>query len=405
MMRDGARHHIVSSKCNGRSYICNDYARTDRRGAALFHSGITGPEATNASQPLPTLRAIMARTIEGYAVHVHMALLPTYVPGKDPPFDAYYQQVLSQVSLAEELGWECFWFTEHHFILYGGLVPNPAVMMATAAGRTSRIRLGSSISILPLHHPLQTAEDYAMVDVASGGRLEFGIGLGNTPADYAHYGIPQEQSRARFEEAVQIIEQAWSQERFSHHGEMWNLEDVTLFPRPVQQPHPPIWVAGFTPQSLGWAGRQGYNIMTVAHPRPPESARAGVQAWCDGLRENGVDRDSRHCQLHVRIYVDEDSERARHIAENAIRDYTRLSTARLGDYSTTAIDTYDWEGMRAQGRNIYGNPDEVIQGIRATMRNFEFDTLTTVCNFGGISHDDIVQSMRLLAREVLPAFR
>src|SRR2546428_12714192 len=133
----------------------------------------------------------------------HMHLLPTYFPDVDPPFAQYYQNVLEQVALAEELGWECFWFTEHHFLLYGGPVPHPAVMMAAAAARTSRIRLGSAISILPLHHPLQIAEDYAMVDVASNGRLDFGIGLGNTPLDYEAYGVRHDERSASFTRAPQ----------------------------------------------------------------------------------------------------------------------------------------------------------------------------------------------------------
>src|SRR5437868_1183027 len=183
----------------------------------------------------------------------HMHLLTTYFEDSDPPFDVYFKQILDQIQLAEELGWECFWFTEHHFLLYGGPVPNPAVMMSAAAARTSKIRLGSAISILPLHHPVQTAEDYAMVDVMSNGRLEFGMGLGNTEIDYQMYGIPREESRARFEEAIDLILAAWSQEEFSHEGQFWKTTRASLLPRPVQHPHPPLWVAGTSPVSLGWA--------------------------------------------------------------------------------------------------------------------------------------------------------
>lgn len=111
-------------------------------------------------------------------------ILPTYFPDIAPPYPVFCQQIREQVELAEEVGWESFWFTEHHFLRYGGTIPNPAVMLSAAATRTSRIRLGPCISILPLRHPLQTAEDYAMVDVISGGRLDFGIGLGNTDLDY-----------------------------------------------------------------------------------------------------------------------------------------------------------------------------------------------------------------------------
>ena len=171
-----------------------------------------------------------------------------------------------------------------------------AVFMSAAAARTSKIRLGSSISILPLHHPLQVAEDYAMVDVASGGRLEFGIGMGNTPIDFEHYEIPREQSRERFEEAAEVVIKAWSKERFSHHGKHWSMDDVELYPRPVQRPHPPFWVAGGSPESLGWAGRHGAGIMTVAHPYPPERLIPGMAAWRSGLTEAGHDRPPRNAR-------------------------------------------------------------------------------------------------------------
>src|SRR5262245_51200003 len=114
-----------------------------------------------------------------------MVMLPTYFPDLDPPFSKYYANILDEIQLAEDLGWQCLWWTEHHFVPYGGSVPNPAVFITAAASRTRTIRLGCSVSVLPLHHPLKVAEDYAMADVVSGGRLEFGMGVGNNPAEYA----------------------------------------------------------------------------------------------------------------------------------------------------------------------------------------------------------------------------
>jgi len=131
----------------------------------------------------------------------YINILTTYFPEIDPPYDVYYQQILEQVQLAEELGWECFMFNEHHFLGYGGLVANPAVLLAAAAARTSKIRLGPCIAILPLRHPLQSAEDYAMVDAVSAGRLEFGIGSGNTELDYKVFGVTRENDRQRLDEA------------------------------------------------------------------------------------------------------------------------------------------------------------------------------------------------------------
>jgi alkanesulfonate monooxygenase SsuD/methylene tetrahydromethanopterin reductase-like flavin-dependent oxidoreductase (luciferase family) len=334
----------------------------------------------------------------------YMNILTTYFPDRDPPYPIYYQQILEQIELAEELGWKCFMFNEHHFLGYGGLIANPAVMLTAAAARTSTIRLGPCIAITPLRHPLQSAEDYAMVDVISGGRLEFGIGAGNTELDYRVFAIPREEARQRMEEANEIILGAWSKERLSYQGRFWQFEEITLYPRPVQQPHPPIWVAGTSAETLGWAGRRGYDIMTVGHPHPPDKVRAGVETWREELKASGFDPDKRRCQFHIRTFVDEHARHAHDTATEAIRRYDAIS--RIGRKQDLSEDkNYDWEGMLASGRNMYGNPDQCIQIIANSMKNYSFNILTTTFNFGGIPHDRIKKSMRLFAEEVMPAFR
>ena len=337
-------------------------------------------------------------------MHFYINILTTYFPELDPPYSVYYQQILDQIALAEELGWECFMLNEHHFLGYGGLVANPAVLLAAAAARTSRIRLGPCIAILPLRHPLQSAEDYAMVAAASGGRLEFGIGSGNTLLDYQVFNIPPEDGQARMEEALDIILRAWSGERFRYQGKFWRFEEITLYPKPAQQPHPPIWVAGTSARTLEWAGRNGYDIMTVGHPHAPEKVRLGVEAWKKALSDGGIDPKNRRCQFHVRTWVDENAERARQVATAAITRYDAIS--RIGRKSAIAeTENYDWEGMRAAGRNLYGNPEQCIEIIHNVMRHYYFDTLTTTFNFGGVPHEAIKKSMRLFAKEVMPAFR
>ncbi|HEX5019565.1 MAG TPA: LLM class flavin-dependent oxidoreductase [Candidatus Binatia bacterium] len=334
----------------------------------------------------------------------YINILTTYFPEIDPPYDVYYRQVLEQVQLAEELGWECFMFNEHHFLGYGGLVANPAVLLAAAAARTSEIRLGPCIAILPLRHPLHTAEDYAMVDAISGGRLEFGIGSGNTEMDYKVFGVTRENDRQRLREAIDVILKTWGNERAGHKGDFWTFDELTLYPRPIQQPHPPIWVAGTSAAGLGWAGRQGYHIMTVGHPHPPEKVRPGVEAWKQGLIDAGYDPREKHCQFHVRTHVNESGEQARSIGMAAVKRYDEIS--RIGRRSLTAPPAeYDWDMMLATGRNNYGNPEQCIKNIHNAMKHYYFDTLTTTFNFGGIPHGDILKSMRLFACEVMPAFR
>lgn len=334
----------------------------------------------------------------------YINILATYFPDIDPPYDVYYRQILEQVELAEELGWECFMFNEHHFLRYGGPIANPAVLLAAAAARTSKIRLGPCIAILPLRHPLHSAEDYAMVDAISAGRLEFGIGSGNTEMDYRVFGVTRENDRQRLDEAFDVILKAWTNERFSHQGTLWQFGDITLYPRPVQKPHPPIWVAGTSAETLGWAGRHGFHIMTVGHPHPPEKVRSGVEAWKKALLDRGIDPASRRCQFHVRTHVGESAERAKAIATAAIARYDEIS--RIGRRSLTAPPAeYDWGMMLATGRNNYGTPEQCIQNILNAARHYYFDTLTTTFNFGGIPHGEIVKSMRLFAKEVMPAFR
>lgn len=330
-------------------------------------------------------------------------ILSTYFPDLDPPYDVYYRNILEQVALAEELGFECFMFNEHHFLGYGGLVANPAVMLSAAAAQTSRIRLGPCISILTLRHPLQIAEDYAMVDAISGGRLEFGIGAGNTALDYRVFAIPAEEGRSRFREAHDIVLGAWTSERFRYDGDFWRFEEISLYPRPLQQP-PPIWVAGTSVDSLRWAGRHGYHIMTVGHPHPPEKVRPAVDAWRDGLVESGRDPERYHCQFHVRTFVDENSRRARELGSAAVGRYEEIS--RIGRKEPLPPDhLYDWAGMLATGRNLYGNPDECIEIIHSARKHYYFDTLTSTFNFGALPHEEVKRSMQLFAREVMPAFK
>lgn len=335
----------------------------------------------------------------------HITQLTTYYPERDPAQDVLMAQLLEQIVLAEELGFEGFWLTEHHFIQYGGLVPNPAVLLAAVAARTTRLRLGCAISILPLHHPVTVAEDYAMVDVVSGGRLDFGVGRGNTLEDYQTFGIPVPESRSRFEEAVDLIVNAWSHERLTHEGQHWQVVDITLLPQPVQRPHPPIWVAGTSVATLRWAGQRGYNIMTVPHPFPPEQILPTVVAWRDGLQEAGIDPATRNNMSHIRLWVDETAERARQVGEAAIAEYDRVGRGRMrleGQFAPPA--EYDWAGMRAAGRNVYGTPDEVIAGLHAMEQNYGTTIAGVQFSFGGIPHAEVLRSMRLFAREVMPAF-
>src|SRR5918911_239361 len=138
--------------------------------------------------------------------------LPTYVPELDGSVGTFYERMLEQIVRADDLGYASVWLTEHHFDFYGGTIPNPAVFGAAVARATKNIRIGTAVTVLPMHNPLLVAEDFAMLDVLSNGRVDLGIGRGSVTAEYREFGISNEQSASVMAEANDLILKAWSQE-------------------------------------------------------------------------------------------------------------------------------------------------------------------------------------------------
>ena len=154
---------------------------------------------------------------------------------------------------AEASGFDSVWLAEHSGSRYG-LIASPQVMAAAIAARTSRIRIGTAVSVLPLHHPLRLANDFAMIDVLSSGRLDYGIGRGYSADEYASYGLSVTENRGRFDEALAIIKQAWTQESFSYDGEYYTIPQVQAVPKVIQRPHPPLYIAAGSESTVEWAG-------------------------------------------------------------------------------------------------------------------------------------------------------
>jgi alkanesulfonate monooxygenase SsuD/methylene tetrahydromethanopterin reductase-like flavin-dependent oxidoreductase (luciferase family) len=176
---------------------------------------------------------------------------------------ARYQETLEQAARAEALGFESVWPVEHHFHRAVSALPCPALLLAAVAARTRTLRLGTAIVQLPLAHPLRVAEELATLDVLSGGRVEVGVGRGGNPAHFAGFGVPMAESRGRFEEALDYVGLAWSEERFSFCGRYFQAADLALAPRPVQRPHPPVRVAANGAETAEWAGRAGLPILVA----------------------------------------------------------------------------------------------------------------------------------------------
>jgi natural product biosynthesis luciferase-like monooxygenase protein len=230
--------------------------------------------------------------------------------------------LLEQTAFGEELGFDSVWLAEHHFHSFGGFLSSPPVIATAIAQRTSRIRIGTAVTLLPYHNPLRIAEDYATLDCLSNGRLEFGIGHGFIKYESLTFGTPLEQLRDRFQENLAVILKAWSEPKISHKGKFYQYENVEVMPRPIQQPHPTVWMgATSTPESFEFAGRRGFHLMLIPFLHEIEELRSMVELYLNGRRAAGYDPETARVIAMYHIYVGESAAEARATAEPALAAY------------------------------------------------------------------------------------
>jgi alkanesulfonate monooxygenase SsuD/methylene tetrahydromethanopterin reductase-like flavin-dependent oxidoreductase (luciferase family) len=172
-----------------------------------------------------------------------------------------YDQALTQACRADEAGFDSVWLTEHHFSRHG-IVSDSLMVLAHLAARTSSVRLGTAVSVLPLHHPVRLAEAAATVDQLSGGRLDLGIGRGYQPGEFRGFGVDIAEKHDRFAEALDVLDRLWSTDGpVSHSGKFWSFEDAYPQPRPVQRPHPPLWLATDSPDGLAMCAAKDWGVL------------------------------------------------------------------------------------------------------------------------------------------------
>jgi alkanesulfonate monooxygenase SsuD/methylene tetrahydromethanopterin reductase-like flavin-dependent oxidoreductase (luciferase family) len=317
-------------------------------------------------------------------------------PGKSHP--QVYQEGLAQMEAAEALGFHTLWLTEHHFSAYGGS-PDPMIMATAAANRLKTARLGLGVSVLPFHHPLQLAEQAAMVDVLSGGRLEFGVGRGSQRYEYARLGIAIDDKGSRFEEGIEIIRRAWTQEAFSYDGTYYRFPETTVYPRPLQQPHPPIWIASTTPPTLQYAVQHRHPVMGSALLTLP-GAKEYYALYQTLLAEAGQNPASAVFALSRRTYVSPDTNQVRQAAERCVAFHTtwakQMGIAKSSPHGElTFDDLFD-------SSYLFGTPEECL-AILTELRAMGIQEVICNMNFAGVlDHRQVLRSMELFASQVMP---
>jgi alkanesulfonate monooxygenase SsuD/methylene tetrahydromethanopterin reductase-like flavin-dependent oxidoreductase (luciferase family) len=294
----------------------------------------------------------------------------------------------------------------------------PLVLAAAIAARTRRLRIGTGVSVLPLCHPIRTAEEAATVDQVSQGRLDFGVGRSGFPRAYSGYGVPYDESRERFQESLDVILKAWTQEGFSHAGRYFTFDNLTVVPRPYQKPHPPIWVAATTHDTFPMVGRSGFSLVTGLRGFDVPEAARHLGAYRAARKAAGHAGDG-NVYLRIPVYVAETTAQAHaEPEESTMRSYRRLAenfASSVGAVGTTGSEeraeraerlsqlTYD-DVLR--DRVAYGTPDMVVDRLRDLRDRLGVSGVIMESNVGGrIPLDRVLTSIRLYAREVAPRLR
>jgi alkanesulfonate monooxygenase SsuD/methylene tetrahydromethanopterin reductase-like flavin-dependent oxidoreductase (luciferase family) len=325
-----------------------------------------------------------------------------------------YLDLIAQIELGEALGFDAVWLGELHFSRAFSILADPLMVLAAAAQRTTRIRLGTAVTLLPLHNPVKIAEEAAIADILSNGRLEFGVGRGTAPVHYAGYDIPQEESRERFEESLDFIQQAWTQPSFSFDGKYFRARDLRVVPKPVQSPHPTIRIAANSPDTFPLAARRCLPIFATPLINPPDKLKEGLAVYREKLPA-----DTRgDTALAFPVHVAASREQARRECEASLLHFLREAGERLrplGDADIKSFEAFRQVLARIQRVTyedvdremaVFGDPAYCVERVQALQREYGMDEFICYFNQGGLmDHALVKQSMTRFAREVLPHCR
>jgi alkanesulfonate monooxygenase SsuD/methylene tetrahydromethanopterin reductase-like flavin-dependent oxidoreductase (luciferase family) len=229
-------------------------------------------------------------------------------------------------------------------------------MMATlAAARTSRMRIGTAVSLAPFYHPLRLAEEVALLDVISGGRVNWGTGRGFSRVEFETFGVPVEESAGRFREAVDIVLGAWTQQRLTHQGEFFHFDGVEVLPKPLQQPHPPVWMAATSESAIDWAASRGFSILMDPHCSHAELG-SKRRRYGERMAEAGFAEDAREIPMARLIAVGDSAEQAEAVARRGAA-WTVGSYIGGGRGDVDPVERYVNEVI------IHGTPEAVVDQI------------------------------------------
>jgi alkanesulfonate monooxygenase SsuD/methylene tetrahydromethanopterin reductase-like flavin-dependent oxidoreductase (luciferase family) len=332
------------------------------------------------------------------------------------------QREIEQMVWTEELGFDSIWLTEHHFIDYG-LSVSPSVLAAAAAMRTQRVRIGLAAAILPFHDPIRLAEELALVDILSGGRLDVGVGRGNRPVEFEGLRVPQIENRERFEETLAIMVRAWTEERFSFEGRHFTIPEVRVIPKPLQRPHPPLYVVCVSADTVEATALRGLPMLNSILRGPVDQLITQRDTYVTACRKAGrsdaeIASLLSHWGVSRHVYVAPTDAEALAQTRDAEMWYQEALRKFLIPERIESVHPLLQPGFRAMAEKFayvdwddlvretvaFGSPDTVAERIEQ-LRALGVGEVLCWMNFGGLPQHQVRRSMDLFAREVMPRFR
>lgn len=327
-----------------------------------------------------------------------------------------FENALAQAVLGEELGYGSVWCVEHHFTRGFSHASAPDLFLAAIAARTRRIRLGLGVVLLPFNHPIRTAERVGTLDVLSNGRVEFGTGRGASPIEYQAFMQPFELSRSLWEDSLAAVLEIWEAdgEPVDIEHERWLVPNVSVYPRPVQEPHPPVWVASTSTEGFVAAAEKGYSLLCMPMLKGLEGLADDIAMYRRTLADKGFDPDSRRVAMNVPWVVADTVDEAKE-ATDAVLWYIRRqinlvappdlmdarhATTRVLGQLAAGLPPDEAVDVLTENRMVV--IDDVEGSKRALQECLDAGATDVLCQFqvGGLEHEKVVRSIELFARKV-----
>src|SRR4051812_38223353 len=320
-------------------------------------------------------------------------------PDLGPETGQGFRDYLDYAVEAEALGYRSSFLVEHHFTGWNQV--SATLMLQTAlAMRTTTLRLGTAVIVLPWHNPVLLAEQAATVDLLSGGRLDFGIGKGYRHNEFVGFRIPMEEAEPRFEEAIDIITRSWtSNERFSYQGQYWQFDDIIVEPPTIQRPHPPFWQGAGHPESIRRVARRGHNLLLDQFASLDVTGER-FATYRDAMQANGFAFHPSQVGVARAFYVARDSAEKEAALDRRLAAQRRLHaiSQRPDGNNTASIMAFSDTRAASEESALYGSPDEISRKLEK-LRDMGVEYV--LLNGGGTSRENL----RRFAKEVMPAFR